>query len=219
MKKKYTAAWILMTAALLAAAVRTQPVLAMQGDHPAFSTATPTQMEENEEEEPDVSEEEESDDTAVLPDPAEEEQLEEPAVSSPLMKMAGMTKGAGLLGVSLDGNVADWERMQIGASYNGSQLILSFDLEFNAGGGGTKLFAPRISLNPTPSFNGGILYWGEGTMPTSYYGTLNLSRYNRSMGTSEAERFLTVAGTLAVNADRLSSFNADGELNLFAGGW
>ncbi len=220
MKKKYTAAWIFLTAAVWMIAAQTQSGFAAAGDHPAFSTATPTQMEECTEEEPDIPDEEDSYDAEALPDPAEEEiQLEESVVSSSLMKMAGMTKGAGLLGASLDGNVADWERMRIGASYNGSQLILSFDLEFNAGGGGTQLFAPRISLNPTPSFYGGILYWGEGTMPTSNYGTLNLSRYNRSMGTSEAERFLTLAGTLAVNENRLSSFNADGELNLFAGGW
>ena len=234
MKKKYTAAWIFLTAAVWMIAAQTQSGFAAAGDHPAFLTATPTQMEENEDDESDFSAEEElygtgeadiQEENGVfsgeegLPDPAEDEPGGSLAVISPLMKTAGMTKGAGLLGASLNGNVADWERMQIGASYNGGQLILSFDLEFYAGGGGTQLFAPRISLNPTPSFYGGILYWGEGTMPTSNYGTLNLSRYNRSMGTSEAERFLTLAGTLAVNENRLSSFNADGELNLYAGGW
>ena len=235
MKKAKAAAGILAAglsaaALFLTAGVRTEAAEAGMAEAPVYRTATPSQLEESIEEE-NPAFEEEGETPAEEPGSGSGEALEVAPASGTeenpgviimpqqVMKSMNLLKGAGLLGVTFTGNVADWERMNISASYNGSNLILNFDLEFYAGGGGSQLFAPHLSISPFPSFYGGVLNWTEPLTPSSGYGSLNLTRYNRTMGTSEADRFLTVAGTLTVDPGRISSLNENGELNVYAGGW
>ena len=170
--------------------------------------------------------EHEDHETGPAPEPVTdaEKQVEAlPATSgkvSKLAKNAALTKNAGLLGVSLNGNVADWERCNISASFNGSNVVLTFDLDYYAGGGGTKYFFPKLSVNPTASFYGQVIEWGESAVPRGgNLGTLTLHSYNRTGGTSEAERHLTLNATFVIAADKLSSFNSDGKLCVYAGGW
>lgn len=120
-------------------------------------------------------------------------------------------------------NYLDWERHYWTASYNGSNLILSFDIDFYAIGNGYERFAPKYTFgystsSRTPS---NVLSCTTASNASQVYtnvGTINVTSFTRTGGEYPYDRHLILKGYITVEAKRLSSLTG-GRFRYFGGGW
>lgn len=117
----------------------------------------------------------------------------------------------------------DWERHYWTASYNGSNIILSFDIDFYAIGGGADSFAPKYTFgfSKTSSNPSNVLECtnaNNASKVSSRVGSVNVTSFTRTGGDTPYSRHLILKGYVTVDAGRVSSF-ATGRFRYLAGGW
>ena len=122
-------------------------------------------------------------------------------------------------------NYVDWVKHSWSASYNGTNLVLAFDIDFYATGYGTSYFYPKYlfgySTSPTTDRTPSNILKAETTLETkviSLYGTASFTEFKNTGGTSGSERHFVMKGTVTVNNNRLNSLTGGG-FRFYAGGW
>ena len=127
-------------------------------------------------------------------------------------------------GIMLASNMAGWNAHSWSASYNGSNLVFTFDIDFYATGNGYEYFYPKYTFGSTKDptvtrtpFN--ILDASSSSRVSSNYGTVNLTEFSCVGGSSPYARRLKMKGTVTINSSRLSTLNSGVTFRYYAGGW
>ncbi len=132
-----------------------------------------------------------------------------------------VTNSSGIM--TLSGNYCTFHTHSWSASYDGTNLILAFDIYFHAYGNGTVSYYPRYIFG----------YAAEANMPsnilrcistsagadkvTSSAGEITFTEYER-VGGLAGERYLKMKGTIKVDPDYYSNLQG-GRFRYNAGGW
>ena len=111
----------------------------------------------------------------------------------------------------LAGGYCSWRSNSWSASYNGSNLIFSFNVEFYANGNSNVSYYPRYTFGYSESSNmpSNILDCtstsNDASKVRSSCGTISFSEYVRNRGLS-GERYLKMVGTITVDPDYVDNF-------------
>lgn len=142
-------------------------------------------------------------------------------------EMAPSMNAAGGLGNGqislLAGGYCSWRSNSWSASYNGSNLIFSFNVEFYANGNSNVSYYPRYTFGYSESSNmpSNILDCtstsNDASKVRSSCGTISFSEYVRNRGLS-GERYLKMVGTITVDPDYVDNFTG-GRFRSVGGGW
>ncbi len=126
--------------------------------------------------------------------------------------------------IMLASNMAAWNAHSWSASYNGTNLVFTFDIDFYATGNGSQTFYPKYTFGSTkdPTVTrtpSNILNASSSSNVSSNYGTVNLTEFSCVGGSSAYERRLKMKGTVTINSSRLKTLNSGVTFRYYAGGW